>query len=126
MSVSSQKRPLSPHIQIYRWHINMVTSILHRLSGVALAIGTLMVTCWLLALASGAAAFTDMQVFLASPVGTLLLFGWSVALFFHLCSGVKHLLMDTGLFFTLPAVRWASITVLAAAAVMVFWVWCVA
>ncbi len=127
MSVTSRRnRPLSPHIQIYRWSVTMTTSILHRASGMALAIGTLMAACWLLALANGADAFAGVQDFLRSPLGLFLLFGWSAALLYHLCSGIKHLLMDIGLFFTLPAARRASVVVLIAAAVLVVWVWCVA
>lgn len=125
MSAPSHKRPLSPHIQIYRWQINSLTSILHRLSGVALALGTLLVTCWLLALSSGAEAFAGVQDFLRSPLGMFLIFGWSAALFYHVCSGIKHLLMDMGYFFTLPGNRRASMAVFAAAAALLFLVWCV-
>jgi succinate dehydrogenase / fumarate reductase, cytochrome b subunit len=125
MSASTRNRPLSPHIQVYRWQLNSLTSILHRLSGVALAIGTLLATCWLLALASGAEAFMGLQNFLRSPFGLFLIFGWSAALFFHACSGIKHLLMDIGYFFSLPGQRRAGMAVFIAAAALLALVWCV-
>lgn len=90
------RRPLSPHLQVYRWPLSMALSILHRASGVALAVGTLLLVCWLVSGASGPEAFAAIQDFLASFLGRLLLFGWTVALFFHLFSGIRHLAWDAG------------------------------
>ena len=93
------RRPLSPHLQVYRWPISMALSIGHRISGVGLAIGTLLMTWWLLAAASGTDAFRAVQGFLGSPIGVILLLGWSAALIFHLASGIRHLIWDLGLGF---------------------------
>ncbi|GIX09886.1 succinate dehydrogenase, cytochrome b556 subunit [Elioraea sp.] len=90
------RRPLSPHLQVYRPQITSVLSILHRFSGIALAIGTLLLVSWLMALAAGPVAFAQAQDFLGSVLGRLLLFGWTLALFYHLCNGIRHLAWDAG------------------------------
>ena len=90
-------RPLSPHISIYRWQIQMVTSILHRGTGIFLALGTLLVCAGLIALASGPEAFARVSGFCASWIGVVLLLGWTWSLAFHLLNGVRHLLQDLGL-----------------------------
>jgi succinate dehydrogenase / fumarate reductase cytochrome b subunit len=93
----SAVRPLSPHLSVYRWQIQMVTSILHRATGVALAAGTVVLCALLLALAAGADSYAQVQGFCASWFGRLLLFGWSWAFAFHLLNGIRHLLQDLGL-----------------------------
>ena len=95
-------RPLSPHLGIYRWQIQMVTSILHRATGIALAAGTLLLVVGLLALATGPEAYARVQAFCSSWIGSLLLVGWSWALAFHLLNGIRHLAQDLGYGF-LPA-----------------------
>ncbi len=90
------RRPLSPHLQVHRWPISMALSILHRASGCALGVGTLLMTWWLVAAAQSEEAFATAQKFMGHPFGRLLLFGWTVALFFHFCSGIRHLWMDSG------------------------------
>lgn len=94
-------RPLSPFTTIYRWQIQMVTSFVHRATGVALAFGTVLL-CWaLLALASGPQAFARVHAFCASWAGLILLFGWSWSLAFHLLNGIRHLLQDAGMGFSI-------------------------
>lgn len=92
----SPLRPLSPHLQIYRWQLTSVLSILHRITGVALAAGTLLLVYWIIATAAGPATFATAQAFIGSIVGRLLLFGWTVALFYHLANGIRHLFWDAG------------------------------
>ena len=89
-------RPLSPHLQIYRPQLTSVLSILHRLTGVALALGTGLLVWWLAAAAAGPEAFAGANEFLGSIFGRLLLLGWSFALFYHLCNGIRHLFWDAG------------------------------
>jgi succinate dehydrogenase / fumarate reductase cytochrome b subunit len=89
-------RPLSPHLQIYKPQLTSVLSILHRATGIALSVGTLLLVWWLLALATGPAAYARAQGFLGSWLGVLLLVGWAYALFFHLCNGIRHLVWDSG------------------------------
>lgn len=89
-------RPLSPHLQIYKPQLTSMLSISHRLTGVALGLGTLFLVWWLIAAATGDAAFATAQAFFGSWLGLLLLFGWTYSFFFHLCNGVRHLMWDTG------------------------------
>src|ERR1700757_1819110 len=93
------RRPLSPHLQVYRWPISMALSILHRATGIALGLGTLLLTWWLIAVASNDAVFDGTQWFMGSAFGLLLLFGWSTALIFHFFSGIRHLVWDAGIGF---------------------------
>jgi succinate dehydrogenase / fumarate reductase cytochrome b subunit len=118
-------RPLSPHLQIYRWQLTSVLSILHRSTGVALTIGTLLLVWWLVAAANGPDSFETVQSFLGSWLGLLLLFGWSVALFYHLCNGLRHLWWDTGRGLDLPSVYSSGWTVLIATAVLTIVAWVV-
>ena len=90
------QRPLSPHAQIYKWQLSMTLSILHRATGIALTTGTILLCIALLALAAGPDSYATVRAFCASGVGLFLLLGWSWALCFHLCNGVRHLLWDTG------------------------------
>ena len=100
--MSSGNRPLSPHLQIYRPQLTAVLSILHRLTGVALAPGTLLLVYWLAAAAAGPEAFATAQMLVGSIVGRLLLLGWTFALFYHLCNGIRHLFWDAGYGLELP------------------------
>jgi succinate dehydrogenase / fumarate reductase, cytochrome b subunit len=94
--MADTRRPLSPHMQVYRWQVQMVTSILHRATGIALAVGSLLVICGLLSLAAGEDSFNHFKSMIGSPVGLVLLIGWSWALFYHLCNGIRHLIQDAG------------------------------
>ena len=95
-------RPLSPHLQVYRWQYTMLTSILHRATGIALTVGTLLLAWWLVAAASGPEAYATAQGFIGSVFGMLILFGWTFALFYHLANGIRHLVWDAGLGLDLP------------------------
>jgi len=94
--MANRERPLSPHLQVYRWQVQMVTSILHRVTGVALVAGMLGMTWGLFALAGGPERWQAFVDCAGSPLGTLALFGFSWALAFHLVNGVRHLLQDAG------------------------------
>jgi len=96
---SKRERPLSPHIQVYKPQMTSVLSILHRATGVALAVGTLMVAWWLIAAATGPESYAIAQEFAETPFGTLMIFGWSVALFYHMSNGVRHMFWDLGYLF---------------------------
>ena len=97
--MEKSQRPLSPHIQIYRWQLPMVLSIIHRATGIALTVGMLVLVYWLLAAASGAEAYASAQQLLGSWIGRVVLLGFSFALFFHLCNGIRHLFWDAGVGF---------------------------
>jgi succinate dehydrogenase / fumarate reductase cytochrome b subunit len=119
-TMSSQERPLSPHLQIYRPQLTSVLSILHRLTGLALAAGTILLVYLLIAIAAGPGDYRTAQTIVGSLPGRLLLFGWSWALFFHLCNGVRHLVWDTGRGFGLRSVYASGwVAVIAATALTV-------
>jgi succinate dehydrogenase / fumarate reductase cytochrome b subunit len=90
------ERPLSPHLSIYSLQINMVMSILHRLTGAALYFGTLLLAAWLIAAAMGEKQFALVNGLFAHPVGMLVLFGYTWALAHHMLGGMRHLIWDTG------------------------------
>lgn len=89
-------RPLSPHLQIYRWSWTMAMSIFHRATGTALYVGIALFAAWLVALASGPRAFEAVQGFFGSPLGLLILFGYTWVLMHHMLGGVRHLVWDFG------------------------------
>lgn len=94
--MANRERPLSPHLSVYRWQIQMVTSILHRATGVVLTLGGLLLAWGLVALAAGEASWNDFIGFARSPLGFLILFGWTWAYAYHLLNGIRHLLQDMG------------------------------
>ena len=123
--MTTGERPLSPHLQIYRWQITMVLSILHRATGIALAAGTLLLAWWLIALAAGPEPYTAVQGFNGSWFGRLLLFGWTWSLFYHLCNGIRHLFWDAGKGFEIPEFYrsgW-TVVIVSAALTILAWIW---
>lgn len=100
--MADTRRPLSPHLQVYKWQVQMMTSILHRATGIALAVGTLLVLWGLVSLAGGEESFSQFRTCIGSPIGLVLLFGWSWSLFYHLCNGIRHLVQDAGAGYAIP------------------------
>ncbi|HXQ10129.1 MAG TPA: succinate dehydrogenase, cytochrome b556 subunit [Caulobacteraceae bacterium] len=101
-------RPMSPFL-IWRWHVTMATSILHRATGAALYLGALVLVGWGAALAGGPGAYGAYMGVLGSPVGLVVLAGLSVCLFFHMANGIRHLVWDFGAGFrprTADATAW--------------------
>lgn len=106
-------RPLSPHLQIYRWPVTMATSIVHRATGLALSAGTLLLAWWLIAAASGPDAFGTFQTVAANPLGELVLFGFVWSLAFHLFNGIRHLAWDLGYGFDVRTAARTGVLVIA-------------
>ena len=123
--MAQAERPLSPHIHIYRWYFTMALSIAHRASGIALAAGLFLLTWWLVALASGPEAFARVQAVIDSWFGTLVLFGYTISIFYHMGNGIRHLAWDAGYGFDVEVARQTGIAVLAFAGVMTILVWLV-
>jgi len=121
--MTTDPRPLSPHLQIYRWQLTSVLSILHRASGIALSLGTILLVWWLGAASDGPEPYAGVQRFLGSWLGLLLLFGWSAALFYHLCNGIRHLWWDTGNGYELKTTYTTGWIVVAATAVLTVIAW---
>lgn len=119
-------RPLSPHLQVYRPQLTSVLSILHRATGIVLSLGTVLLAWWLLAVAAGPAAYATARAFFASWFGQLVLLGWSFALFYHLCNGIRHLFWDVGFGLDIPTAYASGRAVVAAAVALTVIVWALA
>jgi succinate dehydrogenase / fumarate reductase cytochrome b subunit len=124
-AMTVKPRPLSPHLQVYRWQVQMVSSIVHRATGIALAVGTALVVAGLLALAAGEQSFQQFGAIAGSLPGRLLLVGWTWALSYHLCNGVRHLVQDTGAGYEIPQFVRSSWLSLAGSLLLtvVIWAW---
>lgn len=118
-------RPLSPHLQIYKFQWTMAGSIVHRITGVGLAVGTLLLTWWLVAAAMGPESFAKVQGFIGSPIGLVLMFGWTWALFYHLANGIRHLVWDAGYCFELVNAEKGAYIVAIASVVLTILAWIV-
>jgi succinate dehydrogenase / fumarate reductase cytochrome b subunit len=125
----TQGRPLSPHLTIWKWRVHMAVSILHRVSGNALAFGAVLIFAWwLAALASGPAYYRFFLDLILSPVGAVVGIGFTWVMFQHMASGIRHFIMDAGEGYGLVTSRrmaWATIgfSVVATAAL---WAWILA
>lgn len=119
------ERPLSPFMFPiwYRFQITSTLSILHRLTGIGLAVGSILLAWWLVAVAAGGELFAATRGFLASPIGVLLLLLWSIAFFYHLCSGIRHLAWDAGYGFEIRDAYRSGYAVLAATAFLTLITW---
>ena len=125
-AMARAERPLSPHLQIYRWYFTMALSIAHRITGVGLALGLVLFTWWLLALASGPEAFATVHGVMVSWFGRLTLFLYTLTLFYHMANGIRHLAWDFGYGFDPGVARAAGAAVLAFAGGLTVLVWLVA
>jgi succinate dehydrogenase / fumarate reductase cytochrome b subunit len=108
-------RPLSPHLQVYKLPLAALTSIFHRMTGVGLSFGMLLLVWWVASAAYGPSAYSAAIGFIVSPIGYLLLIGFSAALFFHLCNGIRHLFWDVGMNFEIAETKRANVIVILAA-----------
>jgi succinate dehydrogenase / fumarate reductase cytochrome b subunit len=117
-------RPLSPHLGIYKWEVSNTLSILHRMTGVALSVGTLALLAWIISAAIGEAAFNCVTEILSGWLGLLILFGFSASFFYHFGNGIRHLCWDAGYGFDKAFARFSGWVTFIAAVVMtvLFWI----
>ncbi|MDE2149214.1 MAG: succinate dehydrogenase, cytochrome b556 subunit [Gammaproteobacteria bacterium] len=122
------QRPLSPFMlgQYYRFQLTSLLSITHRITGVILSVGTVFLAAWLLSAATGPASYGGFVRFARGWFGQLLLFGWSWALFYHLCNGIRHMLWDTVHAFELKDVYLGGWIVVAASLLLTAGIWVLA
>ena len=118
-------RPLSPHLQVYRLPLTAVLSITHRLSGLAIILGAVLLIFVLFSLAAGPQAYAAAHALLDSWFGYVVLVGFTLALYFHLCNGVRHLFWDMGYGFELDTADKSAIGTLIAAVVLTVATWLV-
>ena len=126
--------PVSPHLMtggfgsplLWRWHITMWTSILHRATGVALYVGALIAAAWAVALAEGPDRYAQFKELLGSPVGKVVMFGLTLSYFYHLANGVRHIVWDSGHGLDIKSAGASSALVLAFALAATVSVWGIA
>jgi len=121
----AKPRPLSPHLQIYRPQLTSIMSISHRATGAVLALGTLLLCLWFVALAAGDVWYSMAAIVILHPIGQITLFGYSVALVYHALNGVRHLTWDCGIGLTIPAVYRSGQAVLLLTIVINALIWAV-
>ncbi len=121
--MQNNSRPLSPHLQIYRWQLTMFLSILHRITGFGLAMGAFLAVWWLMAALGGANSFDRFHDFTHSLIGQLMLAGWLFSLSFHFLNGLRHLVWDTGRWLTLKGAYASGYAVLFGAIAMTAALW---
>ena len=119
----SKPRPLSPHLQVYKWQLTSLMSIGHRASGIALSLGTFLIVFWLVALAAGPELFSYVHQFISHWFGQFILFGFSVVLFYHLLNGIRHLSWDLGYGFDISNVYKTGYAVLVASLILTSITW---
>jgi len=92
----AHERPLSPHLSIYRWQVTMLASITHRATGLALMVGALALAWWLVSVSNGPEGYESFMSLANTPIGWLVLFGFTWSLAFHMLNGIRHLAWDLG------------------------------
>ena len=126
MTDAPRERPLSPHTTIWRWHLTMATSILHRASGCALYGGGLILAIWAITLAAGPEAYGTFKAVMGSFPGKIVMFALTLATFYHLAKGIQHLIWDAGHGYNLKTATMGAIATIAFAVAATLAVWIIA
>jgi succinate dehydrogenase / fumarate reductase cytochrome b subunit len=124
--MAQSNRPLSPHLDIYRWEISNTLSILHRMTGVMRSVGALVMVGWLVSVVAGPQAYSFVTDALNSIIGRLMLLGWSFCFFYHLANGVRHLFWDIGAGFEKTTARRSGWAVMFLSTLMTLAFWALA
>ena len=119
----SKHRPLSPHLQIYKPQITSILSIFHRITGVALSVGTILLVFWVLTLSLGESYYNYYLIFSKSWLGTIILIGFTFALCYHLSNGIRHLFWDFGYGYELLTVYKSGVTVILCSCILTLIIW---
>ena len=126
MTDAPRERPLSPHTTIWRWHLTMATSILHRASGCALYGGGLILAIWAMTLAAGPEAYGTFKAVMGSFPGKIVMFALTLATFYHLAKGIQHLIWDAGHGYNLKTATLGAIATITFAIAATLAVWIIA
>ncbi len=121
--MANLNRPVSPHLQVYRWTVTMASSILHRATGAALGVGTLLLAWWLMAAATSDDAYALVQLCMSSIPGRFVMLGFTWSLMLHLLHGIRHLIWDTGVGFGLSVARMVGWLVVVGSAILTLMIW---
>lgn len=123
MTLSPQQRPLSPHLQVYRPQLTTMLSILHRITGAALAVGCLLIPLWLWCAVMGEDAYTQLQILRIHPIVQFMMFGWLFSFVYHLLNGIRHLGWDMVLGFKIKTVYQTGWIVFFGAIAITLYLW---
>lgn len=123
--MSNQNRPLSPHLQVYRPQLTSILSISHRASGIVLCVGAVVLVAWLLALAAGPDAYARVGAVIGSLPGKVIMFVFTLALYFHFCNGIRHLIWDAGHGFELPVAYASGKAAVVASVLLTLFTWAI-
>lgn len=126
MPMSINERPLSPHLQVYKVELPMLLSGLHRITGIALSIGSILLVAWILSAVYSDTAFASLNKFFGGYIGQFVLFGWTFSLIYHSVSGIRHLVWDTGRLLEVKEILSSSKIVVAVTAVLTLLAWILA
>ena len=119
----ARERPISPHLQVYKPQITSLLSIFHRITGVALTFGLILLVAWIFTLSLGEKYFEYFSIFIKSWFGLLILFGFTFALNYHLCNGIRHLFWDAGYGYEIETVHKSGLAVLVVSFVLTILIW---
>ena len=119
----ARERPISPHLQVYKPQITSVLSIFHRITGVALTFGLILLVAWIFTLSLGEDYFEYFVMFIKSWFGLLILFGFTFALNYHLCNGIRHLFWDAGYGYEIETVHKSGLAVLVVSFLLTILIW---
>lgn len=122
----TDKRPMSPHVQVWKWHVTMLGSILHRVTGFGNYIGAMLLAGWLFAVASGPEEYGAFAGLVALPAGQVVLFLFTLSFCYHLLNGVRHLVLDAGEGYTPKTASFTATLVLILAILLAAAVWLLA
>ena len=123
---AGRERPLSPHLTIWRWQVTMLSSITHRATGIALSVGALVLAWWLVAISNGPEGYDGFMRYAASPIGIIVMFGFTWSLFHHLMGGLRHFVWEAGHGMEHPQREYLAQATLAGGLVLTILVWIVA
>ena len=121
--MTNPNRPLSPHLQVYKPQLTTVLSILHRAAGIILSFGSLLIAWWFWSIMNGADSYASAHGFFNSWFGQLLMFLWTLCIFYHLCNGIRHLIWDAGMALEIEQAYLAGKVVVGAAVVLTLVAW---
>ena len=119
----ARERPISPHLQVYKPQITSVLSIFHRITGVAMTFGLILLVAWIFTLSLGEEYFEYFVMFIKSWFGLLILFGSTLALNYHLCNGIRHLFWDAGYGYEIETVHKSGLAVLVVSCALTILIW---
>ena len=119
----AKERPISPHLQVYKPQITSVLSIFHRITGVALTFGLILLVAWIFTLSLGEKYFEYFSIFIKSWFGLLILFGFTLALNYHFCNGIRHLFWDAGYGYEIETVYKSGLAVLVVSCSLTILIW---